>query len=113
MASTPARLGGRWDRRQRLCTSTLSAAAGSFSWSLIEYFRRGKPSILGLCSAQWLDSPRSRPPAVCHGRKRGWHRPGGGAATYFACNNLKARFGYDDSLDTFGVHAVGARWEPF
>ena len=30
-----------------------------------------------------------------------------GAATYFACNNLKARFGYDDSLDTFGVHAVG------
>jgi Amt family ammonium transporter len=30
-----------------------------------------------------------------------------GTATYFACNNLKSWFGYDDSLDTFGVHAVG------
>jgi Amt family ammonium transporter len=30
-----------------------------------------------------------------------------GVATYLACNHLKARFGYDDSLDTFGVHAVG------
>ena len=30
-----------------------------------------------------------------------------GAATFFACNVLKRKFGYDDSLDTFGVHAVG------
>ena len=30
-----------------------------------------------------------------------------GGATFFACNTLKAKFGYDDSLDTFGVHAVG------
>jgi ammonium transporter, Amt family len=30
-----------------------------------------------------------------------------GAATFFACNTIKAWFKYDDSLDTFGVHAVG------
>jgi Amt family ammonium transporter len=30
-----------------------------------------------------------------------------GAATWFACNVIKAKFKYDDSLDTFGVHAVG------
>ena len=30
-----------------------------------------------------------------------------GAATWFACNVIKSKFKYDDSLDTFGVHAVG------
>ena len=30
-----------------------------------------------------------------------------GIATFLACNKLKAAVGYDDSLDTFGVHAVG------
>ena len=30
-----------------------------------------------------------------------------GASTWFACNMLKAKFKYDDALDTFGVHAVG------
>jgi Amt family ammonium transporter len=30
-----------------------------------------------------------------------------GVSTYLACAKLKALFGYDDSLDTFGVHAVG------
>ena len=31
----------------------------------------------------------------------------GGAACFFACTTLKSRFGYDDSLDAFGVHGVG------
>jgi Amt family ammonium transporter len=30
-----------------------------------------------------------------------------GSATFLACSKLKAKFGYDDSLDTFGVHAIG------
>ena len=89
-------------------TTTLSAAAGCFSWSSIEYFRRGKPSILGLCSGAVAGLATITPAsgfvtagsAVAIGLAAG-------AATYFACNNLKARFGYDDSLDTFGVHAVG------
>jgi Amt family ammonium transporter len=33
-----------------------------------------------------------------------------GLSTFWACSWLKSRFRYDDSLDTFGVHAVGARW---
>ena len=89
-------------------TSTLSAAAGSFSWSLIEYFRRGKPSILGLCSGAVAGLATITPASgfVTAGSAVGIGLAAG-AATYFACNNLKARFGYDDSLDTFGVHAVG------
>jgi Amt family ammonium transporter len=89
-------------------TSTLSAAAGCFSWSLIEYFRRGKPSILGLCSGAVAGLATITPASgfVTAGSAVGIGLAAG-AATYFACNNLKSRFGYDDSLDTFGVHAVG------
>jgi Amt family ammonium transporter len=89
-------------------TTTLSAATGCFSWSLIEYIRRGKPSVLGFCSGAVAGLATITPAsgfvtassAVVIGLAAG-------AATYFACNNLKSRFGYDDSLDTFGVHAVG------
>jgi Amt family ammonium transporter len=89
-------------------TTTLSAAAGCFSWSAFEYFRRGKPSVLGFCSGAVAGLATITPAsgfvtagsAVLIGLAAG-------AATYFACNNLKTRFGYDDSLDTFGVHAVG------
>lgn len=89
-------------------TTTLSAAAGSFSWSLLEYIRRSKPSVLGFCSGAVAGLATITPAsgfvtagsAVLIGLAAG-------AATYFACNHLKAWFAYDDSLDTFGVHAVG------
>ena len=41
------------------------------------------------------------------GEWRGADRALPGVSTFFACSKLKAKFGYDDSLDTFGVHAVG------
>ncbi|WP_404425542.1 ammonium transporter [Nibricoccus sp. IMCC34717] len=89
-------------------TTTLSAAAGCFMWPAIEYWVRGKPSVLGFCSGAVAGLATITPAA-------GFVTPGNavliglvaGAATYVACNHLKARFGYDDSLDTFGVHAVG------
>ncbi len=88
--------------------TTLSAAAGCFSWSLAEYFRRGKPSVLGLCSGAVAGLATITPAS-------GFVTAGSavvigllaGLATYLACNHIKARFGYDDALDTFGVHAVG------
>jgi ammonium transporter, Amt family len=89
-------------------TTTLSAAAGCFMWPAVEYFVRGKPSVLGFCSGAVAGLATITPAA-------GFITPGNavlvgliaGAATFFACNHLKARFRYDDSLDTFGVHAVG------
>ena len=88
--------------------TTLAAAAGCFSWSSTEYLRRGKPSVLGLCSGAVAGLATITPAsgfvtagnAVLIGLFAGF-------ATYFACNHIKARFGYDDALDTFGVHAVG------
>lgn len=89
-------------------TTTLSAAAGCFTWPAIEYFTRGKPSVLGYCSGAVAGLATITPAS-------GFVTPGvavligilAGASTWFACNVLKAKFKYDDSLDTFGVHAVG------
>ena len=89
-------------------TTTLSAAAGCFMWPALEYKMRGKPSVLGFCSGAVAGLATITPAS-------GFVSPGSavliglmaGAATYFACNHLKTKFGYDDSLDTFGVHAVG------
>lgn len=89
-------------------TTTLSAAAGCFMWPALEYLLRGKPSVLGLCSGAVAGLATITPAS-------GFVTPSAavligllaGAATYFACNHIKAGFKYDDALDTFGVHAVG------
>ena len=88
--------------------TTLAAATGCFMWPMLEYLRRGKPSVLGFCSGAVAGLATITPAS-------GFVTAGNavligliaGSATYLACNYLKARFGYDDSLDTFGVHAVG------
>ena len=89
-------------------TTTLAAAAGCFIWPMLEYLRRGKPSVLGFCSGAVAGLATITPAS-------GFVTAGNavligliaGTATYLACNYLKTKFQYDDSLDTFGVHAVG------
>ncbi len=89
-------------------TTTLAAGAGCFAWPALEYIVRGKPSVLGFCSGAVAGlatiTPASGFVTAGHAVLIGLVA---GAATFFACNTLKAKFGYDDSLDTFGVHAVG------
>lgn len=88
--------------------TTLAAAAGCFAWGGIEHFSKGKPSVLGLCSGV-VGGLATITPAC------GFVTPGaavfigllGAAVPYIACNFLKGKIGYDDALDTFGVHAVG------
>lgn len=89
-------------------TTTLSAAVGCFVWPLVEYITRGKPSVLGFCSGAIAGLATITPAA-------GFVTPThaifigvlAGIIPYLACTKLKTRFGYDDALDTFGVHAVG------
>ncbi len=89
-------------------TTTLSAAVGCFVWPLIEYITRGKPSVLGFCSGAIAGLATITPAA-------GFVTPGtailigvlAGIIPYLACTLIKSKFGYDDALDTFGVHAVG------
>jgi Amt family ammonium transporter len=89
-------------------TTTLAAAVASFTWGMIERFFRGHASILGFCSGAVAGLVVITPAA-------GFVSSTGaviigliaGAVPYFFVTAVKARFGYDDALDTFGVHAVG------
>jgi Amt family ammonium transporter len=89
-------------------TTTLAAGAGCFMWPALEYIMRGKPSVLGFCSGAVAGLATITPASgfVTAGNAVLIGLVAGGA-TYFACNFIKSKFRYDDSLDTFGVHAVG------
>ncbi len=84
-----------------------AAAAGGLTWAGLEWIYRGKPSMLGCCSGLVAG-------LACVTQAAGYVTlmpalvigAAGGAACYTACNMVKARFGYDDSLDVFGVHGV-------
>jgi Amt family ammonium transporter len=89
-------------------TTTLATAIASFTWAMLEYALRGKPSVLGFCSGAVAGLVVITP--AC-----GFVDPTGamiiglaaGGVSFFACTKLKSWFAYDDALDTFGVHAVG------
>jgi Amt family ammonium transporter len=89
-------------------TTTLAAATSGFVWALVEWITRGKPSVLGFCSGivagLVVITPAagfvSMTSAVIMGILAG-------IVPFFAVAYLKRIFGYDDALDTFGVHGVG------
>ena len=89
-------------------TTTIATAVASFVWPLIEWIVRGKPSILGFCSGAVAGLVVITP--AC-----GFVTPEGsfvigilaGIIPWFFCYKVKGWFGYDDALDTFGVHAIG------
>jgi ammonium transporter, Amt family len=89
-------------------TTTLATATGSFVWAMAEYVVRGKPSILGFCSGA-VAGLVVITPACGFVTSSGAMLIGvaAGLVPFLACYKLKAWFGYDDALDTFGVHAVG------
>jgi Amt family ammonium transporter len=86
-----------------------SAAAAALGWGVTEWWLKGKPSVLGVASGMVAGlatiTPASGfvtiPVAFLIGLT-------GGVVCYTAVSRLKAALGYDDSLDVFGVHAVGS-----
>ena len=85
-----------------------SAAAGAVAWAMMEWIFRGKPTILGTCSGAVAGLVGITPAA-------GFVQPmpafiigaAAGILCYLACTAVKNKFGYDDSLDAFGVHGIG------
>ncbi len=95
-------------------TTTLATAVASFVWPMAEWLLKGKPSILGFCSGAVAGLVVITP--AC-----GFVTAGGalligvaaGIVPFFFCFKVKSWFGYDDALDTFGVHAVGGTMGAF
>ena len=88
--------------------TTLATAVASFTWAMLEYMLRGKPSVLGFCSGA-VGGLVVITPACGYVDATGAVVIGvaAGVVPFFACTKLKSWFHYDDALDTFGVHAVG------
>ena len=89
-------------------TTTLAAATAGFVWGMVEWMHRGKPSVLGFCSGI-VAGLVVVTPACGFVNANGAMIIGlcAGIIPYFAVAKLKAIFGYDDALDTFGIHGVG------
>ena len=89
-------------------TTTLAAAVATFVWGAIEKIFRGHASILGMCSGA-VAGLVVITPAAGFVDSTGAVIIGVLAAVvpYIFVTKVKAIFGYDDALDTFGVHAVG------
>ena len=89
----------------------IAAAAGVLGWVLIEWYRSGKPTVLGAVSGGIAGLVAITPAAgyvtVIPSLIIGFI---GGGVCYAAVAILKEKFGYDDSLDAFGVHGVGGMW---
>jgi Amt family ammonium transporter len=91
-----------------MLVTQIATAAAALGWMLIEWIRHGKASVLGIVSGAVAGLVAITPASGTAG-------PGGaliigfaaGILCFFAATKLKRALGYDDSLDVFGVHAVG------
>ncbi len=91
-----------------MVNTQVAAAAAALSWMVVEWLINKRPSVLGIISGAVAGLVGITPAA-------GFVNPSGalmigvasGAGCYFAAVKLKHWFGYDDSLDAFGVHGVG------
>jgi Amt family ammonium transporter len=91
-----------------MVNTLLATAAAALSWMFVEWMVRGKPTMLGIASGAIAGLVAITP--AC-----GFVGPMGsivlgaiaGAVCLWAVVWLKAKLGYDDSLDVFGVHGIG------
>jgi Amt family ammonium transporter len=91
-----------------MAVTQIATAAAALGWMFSEWISHGKPSVLGIASGAVAGLVAITPAS-------GFVGPMGalilgavaGVACFIAATRLKRVFGYDDSLDVFGVHAVG------
>ncbi len=91
-----------------MAVTQIATAAAALGWMFSEWYLHGKPSVLGIASGAVAGLVAITPAS-------GYVGPMGalaigataGVGCFFAATRLKNAFGYDDSLDVFGVHAIG------
>jgi len=91
-----------------MLVTQIATATAAFTWMLVEWMLRGKPTVIGICSGAVAGLVAITPAS-------GFVGPGGalaigvaaGIICYWGVTGLKHMFGYDDALDAFGVHGLG------
>jgi ammonium transporter, Amt family len=86
-----------------ICTAT-----AGFTWMLVEWMLRGKPTVIGICSGAVAGLVVITPASGFVGPMGAFAMGiAAGIVCYWGCTGLKHMFGYDDALDAFGVHGLG------
>jgi Amt family ammonium transporter len=91
-----------------MLVTQIATAVAAFTWMLVEWSLKGKPTVVGMCSGAVAGLVAITPAS-------GFVGPVGafaigiaaGVFCYWGCTGLKHMFSYDDALDCFGVHAIG------
>ena len=91
-----------------MAVTQIATAAAALSWMFIEWAKHGKPSVLGIASGAVAGLVAITPASGAVG-PMGAIAIGlaSGAGCFITSTTLKRAMGYDDSLDVFGIHAVG------
>ena len=101
-------LGAGWRAAFAITATHLAASTGALTWMFLEWWTRGKPSVLGMISGAVAGlgtiTPASGFVLPWHGIVIGLIA---GGVCFWACTWLKRKCGYDDSLDVFGLHGIG------
>jgi Amt family ammonium transporter len=91
-----------------MAVTQIATAAAALAWTLAEWIHKGKPSVLGAISGAVAGLVAITPAS-------GFVLPGpalligivAGVVCFWTATSMKTMFGYDDSLDAFGVHGIG------
>ena len=91
-----------------MTVTQIATAVAGFTWMLVEWIARGKPTVIGICSGAVAGLVAITPAS-------GFVGPAGsmaigvaaGILCYWGVTGLKRMLGKDDALDCFGVHGVG------
>jgi Amt family ammonium transporter len=85
-----------------------ATAVAALSWMFTEWLVKGKPSVLGIASGAVAGLVAITPASGFVGATGALVIGiAAGVACFFAATSVKKAFGYDDSLDAFGVHCIG------
>jgi Amt family ammonium transporter len=91
-----------------MTVTQIATAAAALAWMFSEWLVHKKPSVLGIISGAVAGLVAITPASGYVGPIGAlWIGAAAGVGCFFAATTIKRAVGYDDSLDAFGVHAVG------
>jgi ammonium transporter, Amt family len=91
-----------------MTVTQIATAAAALAWMFSEWLVHKKPSVLGIISGAVAGLVAITPASGYVGPIGSlWIGAAAGIGCFFAATTIKRAIGYDDSLDAFGVHAVG------
>jgi len=91
-----------------MAVTQIATAAAALGWMFMEWIVHRKPSVLGIISGAVAGLVAITPASGFVGPIGAlWIGVAAGVICFFASTSVKKALGYDDSLDVFGIHAVG------